>query len=147
MQFYLMTVYMLSVAAYAMLRGGQPERSVALLLAGTSAIDFVYHLLCGPPRFEHVEAVHLVIDSGVLAALLWIALHANRGWPLWACSAQLIVMLGHVAKLMEVREVFRGYWAITQFPFLLQLTVLFIGTSAHVARFRHVGPYHGWRAG
>lgn len=91
------------------------------------------------------------ISSGArlyrLVGLSWIAIRANRGWPLWACAAQLIVMLGHLAKLFEVRDTFRGYWAMTQVPFLMQLAVLLVGTAAHVARQRIVGRYPSWRAG
>lgn len=146
-QILFMVVFMFTVTAYAMRRGEQPERSVALLLLGTSVIDFFYHVLIGPPQFETVDPFHLVIDTVVLVGLLRIALHANRGWPLWACAAQLIVMVGHLAKLFEVRDTFRGYWAMTQVPFLLQLTVLLGGTAAHVARRRMIGRYPSWRTG
>ena len=44
-QFLFMVVFMFTVTTYAMRRGGQPERSVAILLLGTSVIDFFYHVL------------------------------------------------------------------------------------------------------
>lgn len=145
MQTLILTIFMLGVAAYALRRGEQPERSAALLLLCTSAVDQMYHLIAGQPRFDKVDPVHLVIDTVVLVGLLYIALQANRGWPLWACAAQLIVMLAHIAKFYEVREVYRGYWVMTQVPFLLQLGLLAAGTAAHAARCRHIGPYHSWR--
>lgn len=145
MELIIITLYMLAVATYAIRCGGPPERAAAALLLTTSIIDFGYHLLVGPPQFETVDPFHLIIDSVVLGGLLWVAINANRGWPLWACAAQLIVMLGHLAKLYEVRQVYRGYWVMTQVPFLLQLAVIAIGTAMHVARTRSVGPYHSWR--
>ncbi len=145
MQILLMTICLLCAAGYALRYGEQPERSVATLLLASSAIDFVYHALTTPPQFETIDPVHVVIDTLVLAGLLAIALNANRGWPLWVCGAQIIMMLGHLGKLYEVRTVLRGYWVMTQVPFMIQLTLLVIGTAAHNARLRQVGPYHSWR--
>ena len=56
-----------------------------------------YHLAFGPSGFEQVDPVHLVLDGGELVAIVWLALRANRMWPLWAAAAQLICVSGHLA--------------------------------------------------
>ena len=145
MQILLMTICLLCAAGYALRCGEQPERSVATLLLTSSIVDFMYHALTGPPQFETIDPVHVVIDTLVLVVLLAVALHANRGWPLWVCGAQIIMMLGHLGKLYEVRTVLRGYWVMTQVPFMIQLALLVNGTAAHSVRMRQVGPYHSWR--
>jgi len=108
-------------------------------------VDQFYHLSFRAAQFVTVDPVHVAIDATMLVCLMWVALRANRGWPLWACSAQIIAMTGHIAKIFELRDVYRGYWAMTQVPLVLQLAFLAIGTWAHVSRYRHIGPYHSWR--
>ena len=147
MRLYLTMLYLILVAVFAIRRGDEPERWVAGCLLASAAVDGLYHLIAGPAQFVTVDPGHLVIDASMLVLLMWVALRANRGWPLWACSAQVIVMLGHIGKLFELRDVYRGYWAMTQMPVLLQLAFLAIGTWAHVGRRKAIGPYHSWRLG
>jgi hypothetical protein len=145
MRLTLTLAYAILVIFFALRRGDRPEKLVGLVLLTSMLVDVLNHALFAPPQFVTVDPGHLVIDSSTLVALLWIALKANRGWPLWVCAAQNIVILGHVGKLFEMRAVFRGYWAMTQVPILLQLAFLAVGTLAHVSRARRIGPYHSWR--
>lgn len=138
-------IYLVVVLALALRRGEQPERFTAAVLVAGYIVDMIYHLICGNPLFDVVDPMHFAIDATTLIGLMWIALQANRGWTLWVASAQLIVMLGHLGKIFELREVYRAYWAMTQVPILLQLAFLLAGTLAHIARTRRVGPYASWR--
>jgi len=145
MRLILTVAYLLLVSLFVLRKGGQPERLVLSSLVISDLVDALYHRLAGPAQFDVVLPAHLLIDSAMLVCLMWIALRANRAWPMWVASAQLIMMLGHLGKLLEMREAFRGYWAMTQVPPLLQLAFLTIGTAAHVWRQRAIGPYHSWR--
>ena len=145
MRFWITLLYLLVVLVLAFRRGEQPERLTAAILVAGFAVDLVYHLIFGHPEFVTVDPVHFSIDATTLVVLMGIALRANRGWTLWAASAQLIVMLGHLGKIFEMRDVYRGYWAMTQVPILLQLAFLLIGTLAHIARSRRIGIYASWR--
>lgn len=145
MRFWITLLYLLVIVAYAMRRGDKPERLVGLILFASMVVDRLYHLLVEPSQFVTVDPAHLMIDGSTLAALLWIALRANRGWPLWACAAQNIVMLGHIAKVFELRDVYRGYWVMTQVPILVQMAFLAVGTLAHARRVRRIGSYPSWR--
>ncbi len=130
---------------FAARRGDEPERLVAAVLLATFALDVVNHAWLGTPDWFAVNPGHLVIDSWAFVTLLWVALHANRGWPLWVSSSQVIVVLGHAAKAWELDMVRWAYWAMTQIPFVFQLCVLALGTRTHVARRRRIGTYHAWR--
>lgn len=130
---------------FAARRGGEPERLVAAVLFATFALDVANHSWFGDPDWFAVNPGHVVIDTWAFVSLLWIALRANRGWPLWVGSGQVIVILGHVAKVWELDMVRWAYWVMTQVPFLFQLFFLVLGTLAHVARLRRVGRYDCWR--
>jgi hypothetical protein len=126
-------------------RGGPPERFAAVLIVGWVVTDAIYHLLFGPSGFDKVDPVHLVLDGGELVAILWLALNANRSWPLWAAAAQVICVSGHIAGLIEPGGMRRAYWAMTQLPQYIQLTALLVGATAHARRVRLMGRYRSWR--
>jgi hypothetical protein len=126
-------------------RGGPPERFAAVVIVGWIATDAMYHVLFGLSGFDKVDPVHLVLDGGELAAILWLALNANRTWPLWAAAAQVICVSGHIAGLIEPGGMRRAYWAMTQLPQYVQLTALLVGATAHARRVRLMGRYRSWR--
>ncbi|NKJ43855.1 hypothetical protein [Novosphingobium sp. SG720] len=130
---------------FAARRGGEPEQSVAAILLATFALDVANHAIFGDPAWFAVNPGHLVIDIWAFIVLLWVALRANRAWPLAVSAAQAVVLLGHAAKLWELAMVRKAYWVMTQVPFTLQLLLLIFGTAAHVLRTRRLGDYHGWR--
>jgi hypothetical protein len=128
-------------------RGGTPERMIAWLLALSYLSDEAYHLLTGPSTFQYVDPGHLVIDSAVLAGLLWISLRANRFWPLPVCSLELIAVTAHFAVLAGVPGIRGVYWAMTVVPGWIQYPIILIGILAHNRRFVRIGHYRDWRRG
>jgi hypothetical protein len=129
----------------AYLRGGPPEKYAAAIIVGWIAADAVYHLLFGFSQFDTVDPVHVVLDGAELVAILWLALRANRLWPLWAAAAQLICVSGHLAAFIEPGGMRRAYWAMTQLPQYIQLVALLLGAAAHARRERRMGRYRSWR--
>src|SRR6478735_1773010 len=115
---------------FAVARGGPPERLAAVIIVCWILADV---------------AVHLVFDGGELVAIVWLALRANRRWPLWAAAAQLICFSGHMAVLISPEGMRRAYWAMTQLPPYIQLTSLLLGAVWHARRFERIGPYRSWR--
>jgi uncharacterized membrane protein len=107
--------------------------------------DVFYHLVFGPSGFDQVDPVHVVLDGGELVVIVWLALRANRMWPLWAAAAQLLCVSGHVAVLVSPQGMQRAYWALTQLPQYIQLIALVLGAVAHARRFERIGPYRSWR--
>ena len=135
----------LATAVCAYVRGGPPERLAAFVIGGLFVTDIGYHMLFGPSGFDRVDPVHLVLDGAELLAITWLALRANRMWPLWAAAAGLICYSGHIAALIEPGGFRRAYWAMTQIPPYIQLMALLLGVAAHVRRERRLGPYRSWR--
>ncbi len=134
-----------AAAFVAVARGGPPERLAAAIIVGWILSDASYHLAFGPSGFERVDPVHLVLDGGELVAIVWLALRANRMWPLWAAAAQLICVSGHMAVLVSPEGMRRAYWALTQLPQYIQLIALVLGAVAHAKRFERIGPYRSLR--
>lgn len=134
-----------AAGSVAAIRGGPPERLAAAIIICWIVIDVSYHLVFGPSGFERVDPVHLVLDGGELIVIVWLALRANRMWPLWAAAAQLVCVTGHVAVLISPEGMRRAYWAMTQLPPYIQLVALFLGAVAHSRRFARIGPYRSWR--
>lgn len=135
----------LTMGLYAVYRGGEPERLSALLLI-TSIVSFsVSRLLFGYPGYYTVYPGGIVIDFWLLVTLLWVGLRANRGWPLVVGALQIVIMLGHLAKLADADAARRAYWAMTHLPFVLQMIVVIIGCQAHHRRVTRIGAYRPWR--
>lgn len=134
-----------AIAIFAFRKGGEPERLVAAVLLAAAGLDVFNHILFGEPAFFLVNPGHLVIDAWSMIALMWVALRANRAWPMWVSAAQIIVVLGHVSKIVELSLVRFGYYAMTQVPLNVQAAALLIGTIAHMRRQERIGNYNAWR--
>jgi hypothetical protein len=121
---------------YALARGGWPERLGALsLVAGSLATVAVNSPLA--VRYASIEILILIVDVAVLLAFLALALLTDRYWPLWTTALQLLVVLGHAARLVDGDMVPTGYGfllAVWSYP---QLAILAAATwSRHRSRKR-----------
>jgi len=132
-------------STYALWRGGPPERLAAKVVVVWILTDVTYHLIFGKSGFVHVDPAHLVIDGAELAAITWLALQANRVWPIWAAGAQLMTFTGHLVVMISPGGVDRAYWAMTQLPPYIQLFAMVCGAAFHNRRFERIGPYRSWR--
>jgi hypothetical protein len=136
-------VLLLACWAYALVRGGTPERiGVTILVAGsylTMAAASVFHT-----RFRSVEVGILIVDLLCVAAFLALALRADRFWPLWVAALQIIGTAGHAVKSVDPDIVGRTYafmLAIWAYPMIL---LMIAGTWRHRQRLAHRGVDKSW---
>ena len=109
------------------LKGGSDERAVAATcLAGTLATVLVISPL--RQRYAGVEEGLLLVDLGVLAGFITVALRSRRFWPLWVAGLQLTTSLGHVLKGVDQDLLPKAYGAALQFWSYPILIILAIGT-------------------
>lgn len=145
MRFWLTEAVLLLLLCLAWRRGGQPERWVAISLALTFFLLLGARGLTGSPQFTTLDPVLFTIDTSALALLVWVALRANRWWPLWCSALQLIVVVGHLAKLLEIKGMPGVYWGMTTLPIYGEYLLLLFGIAAHVRRRQKLGSYPDWR--
>jgi hypothetical protein len=134
-----------TASLYALWRGGPPERFAAKIIIVWMMVDLSYHLIFGPSGFVEVDPAHLLIDGLEMAALIFLALRANRVWPVWAAAAQVMTFSAHIVALIDEGGMRRAYWAMMQLPLYIQLLALVCGVAFHARRFRQIGHYRSWR--
>lgn len=131
-----------AASGYAFARGGAPERWVAVLLVVAALIDAA--LPFKPDRsFHRVEWGALAIDVALLAALSWVALFANRYWPMWVAAIQLDTVAIHGVRAYDPALRAPVYEALAGWAAYPILAALVIATLRHRAR----APEPAWSGG
>lgn len=134
------------LGAAALRWGAAPERICVATLFTVTYGDPLYHALAGRGAiYGTVDVGHLVIDVGVAAIFVAVALRANRVYPLWLAAFQLVSVLSHFAR--EVTDSFPklAYGLMSYGPFYIILMIMAGGLIFHARRSRHLGPYRSWR--
>lgn len=133
----------IGATVYALRRGGAPERMVGLaLLLGAVGTRLLQSDLV--QRFVAVEVGVAAVDVALLAALLAVALLADRFWPLWIAALQALGAGSHLVRLVDgdiLRVVYAFLSAIASYP---MLAILVFATSRHDRRERVNGPERSW---
>ncbi len=123
------------VCLYALWRGGRDERLVAsLCLIGTLATMLAVSPLS--VRYRGVEGGMALVDLGVLAGFVTVALTSQRFWPLWVAGFQLTTAFGHGLKAIDSDLLPQAYGAaltVWAYPILI---VLAVGTWRRRRRLR-----------
>jgi hypothetical protein len=129
--------------AYALRRGGAPEKIGATILAIGSFLT-VAVISERTVRHRSVEVDVLVVDILCLAAFLVLALRADRFWPLWVAALQMIGTAGHAVKFVDPEIVRRAYalmLVIWAYPMIMLLVA---GTWRHQLRLARLGTDKSW---
>lgn len=117
------------ISIFAMVKGGAPERCVAIVLLGMAVSDRIYHAVLGSVgQMVTLDVGHLVIDICSFAALVTIALKANRIWTLLAASTQMLSLMAHLPRYLDLEMHGLVYAVMTRAPSYLLIALLAIGT-------------------
>lgn len=137
---------MATVLALAWLRGGAPERAAAAVVGSMFLLDPAYHAIWGQETLYHrVNPGHLVIDLWLLLGLSAVALRANRIWPLWLVSVQILAVIGHLLRFLSAQVDPLVYALFTRDTSYLQIALLFVGIWLYRRRVREDPRYRPWR--
>jgi cytochrome bd-type quinol oxidase subunit 2 len=138
---------LLGACTYAGRAGGAPERCVAVILvAGTIATWAVAIGWRGAwlGHFRTVEYGILLVDCLMLAALLVVAMVADRFWPLWMTAIHGFGVVAHLAKAIApdiLPGVYKVEHAFSAYPGLI---LLILATRWHRQRLRETGRDPSW---
>jgi hypothetical protein len=129
--------------AYALLRGGAPERIVAATLAlGDLATILVASRFA--LRFRSEEIGIFLVDLVILLILGAVALRSMRWWPLWLAAFQLDAVAVHVVRLTAPATLPMSYMnAIALWAWPMQLLLAY-GAWEHRRRLRRFGSDPAW---
>lgn len=132
-----------AAVASGWLWGGLPERIGAVFHLALASIQGTLYILL-PPSFLSVDTLALGIDCLGLLAFGWLALRANRFWPIWAAAFQLVSLAGHFARWVQMEIEPLAYVILKSYPTAFGLVVLLIGVLLHQTRLRRYGIDHPW---
>lgn len=94
-----------SVCLFALWRGGRDERIVAAaLLVNTIASKLAVGSDWGEPEY-----LVLIADVALSAVLLALALRTTKWWVLWCAAFELLIVITHVAIVVDPTVRARSY--------------------------------------
>lgn len=132
--------------ALAIWKGRGPERACASVLMTMIVVHaFLRDLIGIKSSFYSIDSVGFFLDSMGLVAFLYIAVEANRFYPLVLASAQLVAFTSHIVKLLVEPISSLAYYLLIAMPFWFQIFVLAGGIGRHLYRKSHLGDYRDWR--
>lgn len=136
-------VLLVACWAYALRRGGPPERIGATILAVGSFLTAAA-VSRSTTSYRSVETGILIVDLLCLVAFLALALRADRFWPLWVAALQIIGTAVHAVKFVDpdiIRRAYAFILAIWAYPMILLLVA---GTRRHQQRLSRFGIDKSW---
>jgi len=121
---------LLLVACVAAWRcGGQPERYAATAYAVAAISEM---LLRSRHGFAQLELGVAIVDICLLVALLFLLVRHGRLWIYAAAAIQMVVVTGHLAKLLIPAISRMTYVIMTGAGGYPQVLLLVAGTIAHI---------------
>src|SRR3546814_9965512 len=113
------------------------------LLLAMAAADPLLHLFV-PARFVTVDMGHLAIDLTAATAMLILALVAYRFWPMVAASLQMLPLLAHFSRAVDISIDPAAYLTMQVAASWLLPPLLILATWRHQARMRKNGSDPSW---
>ena len=140
----LFDILLLVCCAYALWRGGAPERLAAAILL-TGDLLSVAAVTIHPSRYAHEEYGLFATDLLILLLLTSIALRSRRWWPVVLAGLQLDGVLVHFVHLIAPHTLPVTYLnasALWAYPMVILLA---IATWRHRSRLTREGEDPAWR--
>ncbi|MEP9404453.1 hypothetical protein [Sphingomonas sp. VNH70] len=143
MNAYLYLILLALAAGYAWRRGGAPERLVASLIVA-AVVASAIALGFSTRVFGSKEVGLFVVDLVLCVAVVLVALHAERFWPLWLSALLILSVLLQLAIWYApyyYRAIYLILHALSAYPTLMLLAA---GTARHRRRLMQHGLDPAW---
>lgn len=127
--------------------GAAPERWLIAVFIVTMVIPprFLVWLEPVNPAFGSYDWAYLGTDFVAGGMFVWLALKANRNYPLWIAGFQLVAIGAHTVKGLVDSITPLAYLIMAVGPSYCQLLLIFGGFVRHLQRESRFGPYRSWR--
>ncbi len=138
MNAYLYLILLIWTVGYAWWRGGAPERLVASLIAA-AVVASAIALSFSQRVFGSKEVGLFAVDLTLCVAVVLVALHAERFWPLWLSALLILSVLLQLAIWYAphyYRVIYLILHALSAYPTLI---LVMLGTVRHRYRKTHLG--------
>lgn len=126
--------------------GAGPEKACAGALLYMALVDYPYHWILGRSAIlGTVDVGHAFIDFSTAAIFIYVALKANRLYPLWLAALQSISILSHLGRDLNREIDGLAYGILIIAPSYLEIAILSVGVYMHHSRVKKHGKYRSWR--
>jgi hypothetical protein len=134
---------LLAVCLYAFAAGGGPERLGAAIYALACIAS---HFMFSVPaiKFRSVEGGVFLVDVLVFVAFTFLALRANRFWPIWVSALLGLGVLAHLARLAGPDTMPWAYQLVLSIWSYPILVIIAIGAFNHRQRLMRFGTDRSW---
>lgn len=127
---------------YALIRGGPPERLVAITLFIAAAVTAT--VAAGERPFHDRELGIMVVDLALFGAVLTVAMRAERFWPLWMAALLgfgVLLQGAYLAAPVAHRNIYHTLSVLNVWPTQILLAV---ATYRHRKRLTANGRDKAW---
>lgn len=134
-RFVLQVALLLFVVLYAWTKGGRPERHVSFILFAMLVATIGRAAVVGQwTDYEGIPWFRVGLDILAFILLVGVALRADRWWPLWVASAQLLSVLAHLLRVVDARLPPLAYAVMERWPYMIAILLTGLGTYLHARR-------------
>jgi len=137
---------LLSCLFYSLKCGGRPEKAAMISQVAAAVLTIIaIRILPRSVAFTGVAHGLVVIDIGLLLALTWLALRANRLWTIVLAGLQLSTMIVHLSKAVFPALPAASYGIFAQFWAWPMLLTTAVGIHCHALRTARFGEEPDWK--
>lgn len=124
-------IFLLLSSGAALWMGGWPERAAAIAMV---TAWFATAVLLTQIQLWGLETEVMIVDVALFLVILAIALKSDRWWPLWAAGFLGLIVLVHLAVILDRRIWGRAYFVASNIFSYLTLLALLIGSLSRRGR-------------
>ena len=117
--------------------GGKPERYVASLYLSMLVASGLNGFLRGSQTnadYQSLHAFHFLLDVTALGVVTLVALRYDRWWTLWVGSVQLIAVIAHFLRVLDLPLHPLAYAVMERWPVWMAVLLTGAGTFFHRRR-------------
>jgi hypothetical protein len=134
---------LLLCTAYAFWAGGPPEKIGAGCYALSVVVTHIL-LVTHAAHWRGIEFGVFTVDLATFGLFCYLAVHANRFWPIWVSALLGLGVLGHLARWAGPDVVWYAYAVVLTIWSYPILAIMALGTFNHRRRLARLKTDPSW---